>query len=155
MRSFSHWDQRRSRTMGFWQQAGKPDFARCAEIISRFDPELRESFSRSEGKVLQWILFYAWRAGERSPQAGGYISFCQSAVGKKFARSRWTVARSLDRLSSKMLISSLRRRPSSTGAWSTNLYFLSDRLKAILARILSKAANSFHVAKVTHKNAEH
>lgn len=133
--------------MGFWQQAGKPDFARCAELISRFDPELRESLSRSEGKVLQWILFYAWAGGERSPQAGSYTSFSQIAVGKKLQRSRWTVMRALERLSARGLISSLRRRPSSTGVYSTNLYFLGDKLKAILARILNKVRDKSPCSK--------
>ena len=121
-----------------WQRAGKADFAQAAAIISRFDPGLRESLSRSEGKVLQWVIFYCWRGGERSPQAGHYCSLSQGETGEKLQRSRWTVARALARLSERGLISSLRRRPTTGGQWTTNLYFLTGKLKAILARILGQ-----------------
>ncbi len=141
--------------MGLWAQAGKPDFARCAEFISRFDPDLRESLSRSEMKGLQWVLYFAWQGGARSAQAGSYCSFSQGALGAKLRRSRWTVARALVGLFKKGLITSLFRRPSSDGTWQTKLYFLSDKLKAILARILGKSNRTLPSAKVPHKNAEH
>lgn len=141
--------------MGLWQQAGKPDFARCAEIISRFDPQLRESLSRSEGKVLQWLLFYAWRGNVQSGRTLAYASFSQSRMGSSFGRSRWTVARALAQLDALGLVRSLRRRPDKDGQWQTNLYFLSDKLKAILARILNKGVKTLPSAKMLHKNAEH
>lgn len=133
--------------MGFWQQAGKPDFARCAEFISRFDPELRESLSRSEMKVLQWTMFYAWQSGMTGKGAGNYCSFSQTRLGVLLRRSRWTVSRAVDRLQSRGLISSLVRRKNSDGTFPTNLYFLGDKLKAILARILGKVRDKSPCSK--------
>lgn len=125
--------------MGLWQTAGKADFAKCAEFISRFDPELRESLNRSESKVLQWLIYYVWENSRKAQRDLSYTSFSQQKVGEKFGRSRWTVHRALDKLEGYGLLSRLHRRPKNGATWQTNLYFLGDKLKAILARLLVKA----------------
>jgi hypothetical protein len=138
-----------------WASAGKPDFAQCAAIVSRFDPELRERLNRSEGKVLQWFIFYVWKNCQQSGKNQNYASFSQTTVGGKFGRSRWTVARALDKLSAFGLVRGINRRPTADGKWTTNLYFLGDKLKAILSRLFAKGAPTDRVAKLPHKNADH
>lgn len=124
--------------MGLWARQGKPDFAQCAAIVSRFDPTLRESLNRSENKVLQWFIHYIWSSSAKTGKDQTYISFSQVQLGQKFGRSRWTVKRAVDKLAEYGLIKGQFRRPKAGCRWQTCLYHLGPRLKAILARILGQ-----------------
>jgi len=124
-------------------RAGKPDFSVVASWISRFAPDMRNEMNRSEEKTLQSLLFYTWYNSHHSGRNTPYCSFSQERVGKVFGRSRWTVARALDRMERKGWIRRIHRRPRPGEQWQTNVYILCGRLFSALAHLFSpKPKNS-------------
>lgn len=119
-----------------WHRAGKPDFSKVAQWFSRFAPDFRNSFNRSEEKTLLFLIFYTWNNAFHSGRGSQYCSFSQEEVGKRFGRSRWTVARALERFARRDWIRVIHRRPRPGGKWQTNVYILSGKVLAALRAVI-------------------
>lgn len=114
-----------------WAAMGKPDFATCGKLFYRLPAELREGMNRSEERVLIWTIFLTWTASFRSGRATTVASFCETWLGARFGKSRWTVLRALKRLEGFNFVKRIRRSPKKDGTFQTNLIALTARLTNI------------------------
>lgn len=119
-------------------QMGTANYAEVGKWLELFPQEFKNKLNRSEEKTLKWLLFFTWHSAVHSGRNHGYASFSQQKTGQKFGRSRWTVARALDKLEWMGLITRLRRRPKPGQVYQTNLYFLTSRLLSMLTACLTQ-----------------
>lgn len=115
-----------------WQAMGRPDFSQCAKLFYRLPANLREGMNRSEEKVLIWAIFLSWTTAFRSGRGNPLASFCETWLGARFGRSRWTVLRALAKLEGWNLLKRIRRNPKRDGTFQTNLIALGARLTALV-----------------------
>lgn len=119
-----------------WTRLGTPDYATVGMWFRRLPQTFRNQFNRSEEETLIWTIFYSWHSAYHSGRQRGYASYSETAVGARFGRSRWTVARALGTLKKLDLLHCIHRRPKPGHVWQTNLYLLSSKLIAFLATLL-------------------
>ena len=117
---------------------GMADYATVGMWFRRLPAEFRNLLNRSEEETLIWTVFYAWHSALKAGRGTRSASFSQEKTGEKFGRSRWTVARALEKLESLGLLRVIHRRPKPGMVWQTNLYELSCKflmsLKACLGQ---------------------
>ena len=116
-----------------WQQWGKPDKATCSWMVSRMPDDIRLALNKSEREVLEWILFFTWKGASTGKTANTSTFLSQMYVSENIGKSRWTVARALDRLEEYGLVRSLKRLKSKAGEWKPRLLTLIGRLVSFLS----------------------
>ena len=117
---------------------GTADYATVGLWFRRLPAEFRNLLNRSEQETLLWTVFYAWHSAHRAGRGTRFASFSQEKTGEKFGRSRWTVARALDKLEGLGVLRTIHRRPKPGLAWQTNLYELSCKFLMSLKACLGK-----------------
>ena len=137
-----------------WQSMGKPDFSQAAKLFYRLPLDLRESMNRSEEKVLIWTLFLSWWNVHHSGRGTTIASFSETWLGTKFGRSRWTVARALEKLEEFGLLKRIRRNPRSDGTYQTNMIALQARLTSIFGAKTRQVADKSPCSKSAPQELE-
>ena len=125
-----------------WQSLGKPDYSHAHAYVASLPEGIRCQMDGTDKELTARILHLSWIFSQRSGRGSAYCWPTLTTLARYVGRCTRTVERHMEKLNTLGLIS-WKRRTTSTGGWTSNLYQIGKTFIASLFARKGKKVQQF------------